>query len=225
MASPRTVVLAIVTNDQDITLMCTTSLLRLQQVAARRGDCLLDVRIVATFLEALNTFEAGDFVVIVDGACGVPPEFVLGVLDAPHEAIAGVYPLPKIDWDRVSKTLETPGASEPLQHAGNVYNLEPAQGPLKRYVPVKTVRDLKVLALSSKVLRQMAGPSNSYLAEDGSKHYLFTHDSVFENALQNQYQTLARRLPVPLVADLELPCVMTGPAQFAGCVGMRGSVR
>jgi len=223
---PKTIVLAIVTVTDDISLACTTSLLRLQQMAGRRTDCRLDVHVVPSFLEALNLYASGDYVVVMDAMAGVPPEFVFGVLDAPHPVIAGVYPLPTVDWERVGKVLRDPESTEPIGHAGNVYNLVPASGSLKRYVPVSSVTELKILAVQSTLLEQLAGPDISYVDPVTNKpRYLFAHESVFKDAYQNAYQTFSRRLPCAIVADLDAPCVLSAPAQFAGCVGMRRVLR
>ena len=224
MAAPyKTVVLAVVTITDELSLSCTTSLLKLQQVAALRGDIKLDVHIVHSFLEALNAFTTGDYIVVMDGNTGVSPEFVFGILETKHLAIAGVYPLPRVDWERVTKVLNDPNATEPLNHAGNVYNVVPVPGQsLGRYVPIKDVTELKVLALDCSVLKKMAGPDISY---DGGKGFLFAHESVYEDMYQNAYQTFARKLGVEIVADLEAPCTLAAPAQFAGVIGMRTTVR
>jgi hypothetical protein len=222
------VVLAVITTTDELSLACTTSLLKLQQIAAQRSDLALDVHLVTSFLEALNTYVRGDVVIMIDGAVGIPHEFVLGVLDSSHAVVAGVYPTARVDWDRVAKVLHDPSATEPLHHAGNVYNVTPDPGRgLVRYVPIRDVTELKVLAIKSSVLQAMAGPDISYDIQDGTA-YLFTHESVFENKLQNVYQTLTRKLKdkgIHIVADLDAPCTLAAPAQFAGCVGMRSAVR
>lgn len=214
----KSAVIAIVTATDDISLNCTTSLLLLQQEAARRGN-VLSVTIVPTFLEALNSKNNGfDYLFAIDGTAGVPTAFVFGVLDGTHEAVAGVYPLPKIDWDRVTRALVREDDSEPIAHAGNVYNLTPAPGhPLSRYVPVTKVEELRVLAVSTRVLQEIEGD----VYEETKK--LYTRDSVESGVLLNAYQTFARK--VALVADLQAPCSLSAPATFAGCIGYRGYVR
>jgi hypothetical protein len=216
--APKSAVLAIITATEEISLACTTSLLRLQQEAARRGN-MLSVTIVPTFLEALNSRnEEFDYLIAIDGAAGVPPEFVFGVLDGTHEAVAGVYPLPQIDWDRITRALVREDSAEPIHHAGNVYNLTPTAGVnLARYVPVAKVEELRVLAVSTKVLDGIYGDPF------GSDHRLYTCETVESGKLLNAYQTFARK--VSLVADLEAPCSLSAPATFAGCVGYRGYVR
>jgi hypothetical protein len=224
-SSIQVIVLAVVAPVEELSLACMTSLLRLQQLAARRNDVRLDVHMVPTFLDALNAYVAGEFVVVLDANIGAPPEFVFGILDSKHNVIAGVYPVPGVDWDRVRKIADDPLANEPLNHAGNVYNVIPASAGFQRYIPIAEIKELRALAVRSSVLEKLAGPDISYAAEDGTTKYLFTHDSVFENKLQNVWQTFARKTGEVIVADIETPCVYNAPAQFAGCVGMRTSLR
>lgn len=232
MAGLPLVILAIVAKD-DVSLQCTTSLMQLQQEAVQRQVCTLDLHIVSTFLEALNLYDKGQYLVIIDGQCGVRPEFVFGLIASKHKVVAGVYPLPVVNWDRLALSLSkahhtSKPALEPIHHAGNVYNLTPANGGFARYLPVKTgsVQDLRVLGLATQVLRDMAGPHNAFSVQGETKH-LFAYDAVFDDTLHNPYQTFVRLLPasVTLMADVQEQCVLSGPAQFAGCVGMRGYVR
>lgn len=233
MANLPTVVLAIVAND-DVTLQCTSCLMQLQQEAVARQVCVLDLHVVTTFLDALNLYDKGQYLVIMDGKCGVPPEFVFGFVTGNHAAVAGVYPLPVIDWDKVAVAVSLAAhtsnpPTESVQHAGNVYNVMPSNGGFARYLPVdmESVHELRVLGLSTEVLKNMAGPHNEFKTPHGQTRYLFAYDSVFDGKYRNPYQTFARLLPsdVRLVADVQEQCMFTGPAQFAGCVGMRGYVR
>jgi hypothetical protein len=193
----------------------------LQQQAARRNDVSLDVHLVSTFLDALNAYDKGDYLFVLDGTIGVSPDFLFRAIASEHPVVAGVYPLPRVDWDRVERILRDDTATEPLNYAGNVYNLTPAPRGMAAYAHVKDVKELKVMCLKSSVLEKLAGPETSY-----DTGHLFTYDSVSFDKLNNAYQTLARKIGLEnIVADLERPCTCAGPAQFAGCVGMRGSVR
>lgn len=219
------IVLAIVAPTDELSLPCTTCLLKLQQIAARRGDIKLEVSIVPTVLQALNQYKQGDWVVVLDSMLGMPPEFVTGLFECQHDVVVGVYPLPVVDWNRVSSRVLGPETSragaEPLQHAGNVYNIKPKASRMQRYVPVADAAELKLLAVRSSLLQDMAGPTTSFEGGD-----LFAYESVFDNQFQNVYQTFARKVGLDrVVADLESPCMLSAPAQFAGCVGMRTALR
>lgn len=215
----QTLVVVIVSPTEELSLACMTTLLKLQVAAARLNQCKLDVRVAHTFLEALNLYSHGEWVVAIDAFAAVPTDFVFALTSCEHDVIAGVYPLPELDWDRVKKVFDDPDATEPIEHAGNRYNVAPEPKHMTRYAPVGAIRELKILAVRSALLEKMAGPDVSY---DGG--YLFAHDSVFENEFQNAYQTFARKCQqagAKIVADLDSPCTMSGPALFAGCVGMR----
>jgi hypothetical protein len=220
---PKSAVIAIVTENEELSLACTTNLLRLQQQAAQRGN-VLTVNLVPTFLDALNSeSHDADYLFVIDSNAGVPPEFVFGVLDGTHDAVAGVYPLPKIDWARITRVLADETSTEPIAHAGNVYNVVPVAGhSLQRYVPVRDVRELRVLAISFALLQSIEG--DEFVDDAGVTKKLYTRESVVKERFLNKYQTLARKVPT-LVADLESPCNLSAPAMFAGCVGYRGYVR
>jgi hypothetical protein len=214
--APKAAVVAIVTTEsEEISTACVTSMLRLQQQAAQHGNALT-VTIVPSFLEALNSnLNGAEYLFVVNGNVGVPPEFFFGVFASGHDAVAGVYPLPKIDWTRVTRVLADEDASEPLAHAGNVYNLTPVAGrTLRRYVPVKNVQELRVVAISSKALESVV--ADAY-GEHG-EHKLYAHDSVIDGKLHNPYQTFAHKLDAQvcatLVADLEAPCSLSAPASL-----------
>ena len=219
----KSAVIAIVTENEEMSLACVTNLLRLQQRAAQRGNPLT-VNMVPTLLEALNSdSHDADYLFVVDCNVGMSPEFVFGVLDGTHDAVAGVYPLPKIDWSRITRVLADPDATEPIEHAVNVYNLTPvARNRMQRYVPVKDVRELRALAISFDLVRAIEG--DEYEDDGGAKRKLYARESVVDGVLLNKYQTFARKIP-SLVADLEAPCTLNAPAMFAGCVGYRGYVR
>jgi hypothetical protein len=217
------IVLAVVTKTEEISLQCTTSLLRLQQAIATKKDLVLDFNIVTSFLDALNLHTKGDFLVIIDQQCSCSVEFVLGGLQ--HPAVVGVYPLGQVNWKRIETRINTPGATEPLRHAGNVYNIIPAQASLSRYLPVQSVVESKVLMIKSEEIAKITGPHTEYTDAQGVRKDLLAHPSVFENTLQNEYQTFIRKLQCPLVADVQEQCTLSANAQFAGCVGQRGFVR
>jgi len=213
------IILAVVTPTEDVSLQCTTSLLRLQQSAASKTDVSLDFHIVSTLLEALNLYTKGDVLLVVDGQCSVSSEFVFGGLDKP--CVLGIYPLAKVDWERVAKTVTIEGSQEPPGHTGNVYNVVPQASTMSRYVLLQQVLEAKVLMIKTEEIQKIVGPHTQY---DQNKH-LLCHDSVFEGIHQNQYQTFLRKLQCPVVGDLQEQCTLSGSAQFAGCVGMRGFVR
>ena len=223
MQATKKVILAVVTQTEDVSLQCTTSLLRLQQAAARRPDVHLDIHIVSTLLEALNINPSDNqWLVIVDGTCGVPDAFVFQAIAADKDMVLGIYPLPRVDWDRISAYLSAK-SNEPVEHTGNVYNIKPRNVLYSRYVAVDTVNDAKIMCISLAALKSLSGPHTA-----GNNMHLYTHDAIFGGRFYTPYQTLVKKFQdtnLSVVADVENQCTISGNAQFAGCVGARGFVR
>lgn len=225
--APTKIIFAVITRTDDISLQCTTSLLKLQQLAARRQDLVMDFHILGCVGDALNMYAQGDYLVIVDGQNGVPPEFVFGAIDSTHPAVFGVYPLAKVDWERVKSRVQDETATEPLGHAGNVYNIVPKHATMGRYVPVDSINESKVMVLKCSVVESMAG-DHTKTTKDGKEYHILHYESSADGEFNTPDQTFFRALqqytPVVL-ADIQEQCTYSGNAQFAGCVGQRGFVR
>lgn len=215
-----TLIVAIVTGTDDISLQCTTSLLKLQQHAAQKA-IKIDFHIVKTYHDALNMYTRCDYLAVIEGQCGFSPTMVLHAIETEQSAVYGVYPLGKVDWTRVDTRLKNP-SGEPLGHAGNVYNIVPKASSLSRYVPIDSVKDSKVMILKSTVIDAMTGPHTS----TNNGHILW-YDSSFENTYQTPPQTFFRLLSqhTPVMADTHEQCTLSANAEFSGCVGQRGFIR
>ena len=229
----KNVSFAIVTPNEDVCLQCATSLLRLQQTAARKPDIHLDIHFVSSFLDALNVVSVEDnkWLIIVDASCGIPDQFVYHAIESGKDMVLGVYPLARVDWNRVSTRLNCDETdTEPLAHAGNVYNVTPKSAAYNRYVTVADAEETKIMCVSTAALRKISGPHTSFVQPNSG--HLFTHDSVNVkdgiSQRSNVYQTIVRKFldhGLSVVADIENQCTNSGNAQFAGCVGLRGFVR
>lgn len=223
-STPTRILFAVITHTDDISLQCTTSLLKLQQVAARRPDIVMDFHILNSVGDALNMYAQGDYLVVIDQRNGFTPEFILGALE--HSAVLGVYPTPIVDWERVKARVQDDRATEPLAHAGNVYNIVPESASMSRYVPVKSIRESKVMVIKSSVIESMVG-EHTKSTKDGKPFHILHFESSSDDTLNNPDQTFFKTLQryTNVVADLQEQCTMSGSAQFAGCVGLRGFVR
>lgn len=222
-----TLIVAVVTGTDDISLQCTTSLLKLQQHAAQKANLKIDFHIVKTYHDALNMYTQCDYLAIIDGQCGFSPTMVVHAVDTQQSAVYGVYPLGKVDWARIDTRLKNPSPGEPLGHAGNVYNIVPKVSSLSRYVPIESVKDSKVMILKSSVIDAMTGPHTS--TDNG---HILWYDSSFENTYQTPPQTFFRLLmqqcqqqQTPVMADTHEQCTLSANAEFSGCVGQRGFIR
>lgn len=218
--SRETVLLAVVAPTDDVSLQCTTSLLKFQQHMATKAVSM-DFHIVKSVREALNLFPRCTWLVVIDGQCGFSSTFISDALESGHGAIYGVYPLPTVNWPRVQERLQS-GDGEPIGHAGNVYNLVPKSASLAQYVPVQSVTDSKVMILRSDIIDTITGPHTS--CEDG---HVVWYDSSYQNQYHTPAQTFFRLLSqhTTVMADIREQCTVSGNAQFSGCVGQRGFLR
>jgi hypothetical protein len=224
--TPTRIIFAVVTHTDELSLQCTTSLLKLQQLAARRADLMMDFHIMNSVGDALNMYSKGDYVVIVDGRNGFSADFIFGAIEAGHKAVYGVYPLPQVDWERVKARVQNENATESLAHAGNVYNIVPQESSMSRYVPIKSIKESKVMILQAAVIESMVG-EHTKTTKNGSEFHILHFESSSDNLLLNPDQTFFKSLQghCTVLADLQEQCTVSGSAQFAGCVGQRGFVR
>lgn len=225
--APTRILFSVITHNDDISLQCATSLLKLQQLAARRQDIVLDFHILNSVGDALNLYNTGDYLCIVDGQNGFSAEFIFGAVDHKHAAVLGVYPLPQVDWERVKARVQDETATETVGNAGNVYNLVPAEAAMGRYIPVKSVRECKVMCLQCDVIKNMVG-DHTKTTKNGKEFHILHFESSADGAFNTPDQTFFRalqRYTHVILADIEEQCTYSGNAQFSGCVGQRGFIR
>ena len=225
-AKTTRIIFAVVTHTDEISLQCTTSLLKLQQLAARRADLVMDFHIINSVGDALNMYSDGDYVVVVDARNGFSADFIFGAIDGGRDAVYGVYPLSQVDWERVNARVQSVSSSEPMGHAGNVYNVVPEGSSMSRYIPIKSIKESKVMILRASVIEQMVG-EHTKTVKNGKPFHIIHFESSSDDELLNPDQTFFKALQrhCAVVADLEEQCTLSGSAQFAGCVGQRGFVR
>jgi hypothetical protein len=100
-----------------ISVLCAASLLRLQTVARNYGDFNLKLlfkdgdalitraraSLVAQFLDDASATH----LLFLDADIGFEPEQVLRLIECGAEMCAAVYPIKRIDWDKVRSSIET----------------------------------------------------------------------------------------------------------------------
>ena len=201
------VLLAVVINPG--TVMCSlgfaVSMLRLQTAmhgAPTPLQAVLEVvpsLVAAVDLAARDTsFEA---VVAISSHLSFSPSFVLRALTSGKPFVAGVYPLPRLDWDRVTAKA---ASHEKPEFRGNVYNVDAAKarflGGGLMEVPAEGV-------------------------EPGA--VVLTREAV--EAVATKTPATDDQVPVawgrPIVVDVDQQCANFGPVEFFGCVGMRTVLR
>lgn len=200
------VLLAIVTPDKHLgtcTIGFSTSMLRLQQ-ALQQAPQEVDVQVelAASLHEAITLAHDDaryDAVVALNSRLGFPPSFVLRALVSPWPFVAGVYPLPRIDWERV--VAKTPSTEDP-KCRGNVYNIDAqAAKPKQDGYWVVPRAGLDAVVLKREALEALAGSHRQ--SED----------------------ELCATWGKDVWVDMENPCHNFGPVEFMGCVGARAVLR
>jgi hypothetical protein len=118
MSNPRThLVIGTPCYGGQVASLYTTSLLRLQHACTKRGD--LDFSFLLLGGDALITRARQDLVTLflenktathllfVDGDIAFEPDQVFRLLDLGAEMAAGVYPVKRIDWDKVRALVQS----------------------------------------------------------------------------------------------------------------------
>lgn len=213
------------TNDRlEVSTHFAMSLLRLQMEAAGMENFEMAVTFLNTLNDALNVAakdESVDTLVAVDTRVSFPPGFVLQ--DQKKDFVVGAYPLPVTDWDRLSRACKTT-SKEPLERAGNVYNVVPKAETIDfgtATVAIASVKSLGAVKLTKKALLGLALAAPT--ADSGEK--LFHVEAIDGGAYLSKNEFLMKLHNRDVFADLEHPCSFTGAAEFAGCVGQRETLR
>lgn len=211
---PHVLFVAVTGDRAEMSTQCSIGLLKLQSQIARTAQ--LELHFAETLEDALVMFadkKEATTLVAMDGRVGFPPDFVMHALapEAP-EFVVGVFPLPVTDWARVEKRIQTPSqGAEPLATVGYTYNVTPKTA-LARYAEVDRTKKLTIKALAL------------------SRSAFDTFYTAFHKGKFLQASTLKPRkiddllsalYPGTIYADLDAQCMLTGPAEFAGCVGTR----
>lgn len=143
----RSVLVAVVLHARETcTIAFCASLLKLQVQLARRQDLAVAIDFVADDDAAWAAFAKteADTMVVIDSHAGISPDFVLEPLETDEDCVIAPYPLRGIDWDRVTRVLEDPQASEPPDHAGLRYNVALDRMDARGRVPLVDVAEMRV---------------------------------------------------------------------------------
>ena len=177
------------------------SMLRLQ--AALLADARSGVQAVLQVLPGLREAAAAardgtfDALVAVSPLVAFPTTFVTRALATRAPFVTGVYPLPRLDWDRVKARADD--TREAMRFKGNSYNVEAAGAVPTEHAGYVAV---KAASLGAVVLRAEA--VEALAACTGSSD-----------------QDLCKAWGKDILADLDQPCATVGPIEFTGCVGLR----
>lgn len=195
------VLVAAVSSSGTCSLGFAVALLRLQvalQTAPNMQavvDFVPSVRAAAVAAKRDGAFDA---VVAVSSTLSFPAGFVLRGIVTPAPFVAGVYPLPGIDWERVKARAGL--GTEDMRFKGNTYNIDPERAKrcdVPGYMAVEAA-GLGAVVLKGEAVEAVAG------AAEGATD-----------------EAICAAWGEPILADLDHPCVNQGPMEFTGCVGFR----
>lgn len=196
------VLLAIVTTET-CSLKFAVSMMRMQTALQTAPNVHAVIELVPSLHDALklaHAEKAVDVVVAIHSHLGFPAGFVLRGLVAPGPFVAGIYPLPRLDWDRVAAKAGVEGELE--CYKGNVYSVDAsaARHAGNGYLGVKTA-GLGAVVLQRAAIDALGGlPA---MSDD----------------------QLCRAWGKDILADLDNQCSNFGPVEFTGCVGLRTVIR
>lgn len=201
----RVLLAIIATSSTGCSLGFAVSMLRLQMALVTAPNMQAVVHVAPSIREAIAAaMEDGSFdaVVAVSATLGFPASFVLRGLVAPGPFVAGIYPLPTIDWDRVvSRAADT---NETTKFKGNAYNIDAAAAKPATSAPGYLT--VKRAGLGAVVLKKEAFEA---LAGSGAK----------------DDDDLCEAWGKDILVDLDAQCTNMGPMDFTGCVGYRTVLR
>lgn len=185
------------------------SMLRLQTAMRGSPVPLSAVLEIVPSLRAAIELAAKDetyrALVAISGFIAFPPSFVLRALSSGKPFVAGVYPLPRIDWDRVKAKAHSK-SKESMEFRGNVYNIDAANaqhvGGGFMEVPHGDVEPGAVVLTREAIVAV-------------SKCVPLPVTDAGVPAAWGQ----------AIAVDVDAPCSTFGPVEFFGCVGTRSVLR
>lgn len=221
----------------EVSLNCTTSMLRLQQAVARlaasgKDVVHLEVTISDTANAALNEMMAQpeiEMMIVVHCSIGFPADFLLGAVNSGLDMIVGVHPLPQIDWKSVREAVDAGTLKADLHLSGLEYNVQLRSGAvISRYIPISSAKDaMSLFAVSRSALEAVRKRFPELCYENG---FLYEAEDVVSGRRRNSTERFLALLAAAGIenayADVDAQAGKMGSAEFAGCVGMRsGSIR
>lgn len=226
--SKRVVICVVTGRKADVTLTTAISLLRLQtRLMAHPERIQADVHFVNDFNDALNAVrrtEGAQGGLIAEGSIGFDTDFLLRAMDRPAaEVVAGVYPLPVVDWQRVATR---PQGEEPA-FWGNVYSVKTSgvTDPATGYLEAEAAgTSLGLVWVRASVLADIVTRHPDIMTTDGTVG-AFARDGVYDGVETTAYDRFLTLYGGRLLADPAAGATSSGPTEFGGCVGARSVLR
>lgn len=226
------VLIAGVSNPQknESSISFAMGMLRAQAELLTRRDVAVNVGLYTSMHEVLNSFykRGFDVLVAIDSLLGVNERFITRNIWCTHDLVAGVYPLPHIDWEKVKEKTQA-GSAEPTALQGLDYNVSGIRGADlgSKYLTIDPPADMRAFVLKRSVLEAavQAHPEIAFTNGAGETEYNFWTTRVVDNRRLTEAENLCALWGGPVHADYEYQLQNFGPLDFAGCVGNRQVIR
>lgn len=228
-SNPKRVLLAIITEGRsEMNLQCCTSILHTQiDLMTTQNSFMAELEFVPTLNDALDILHKNkslEGVFAIRYNAGVPGSFAPKAFSSGESVVIAPSPRPGVDWTKVRDYASSGKENkEPLNHAGNTYNVKLEGLPrADGYTSVKDVDWVDAIFMRRNVVDTIAEKYPDIVSEEKSA---FTLDGVYDGKFFHGTKRLFHMYDGPIWADVERQCVISGPLEFVGCVGHRSVLR
>lgn len=220
----RKLIVCVVTNGRaDVSLTTAISMLKMQSTMVSTPDppFRAEISFVNTLDDALNVgwkTDDADAVFAVEHTIGFDPDFVVEALACEFPVVAGAYPLPVVDWERV----KTQPANEMPPFWGNVYSVKPKDSLCKGYAQCDKA-ELGMVMIKRAALQAIADAHPDIIDSEGNAS--FAAAGVYGGTRMSASERFHHLHGEPVWTDIRRGGTSTGPTEFGGCVGARTVLR
>jgi hypothetical protein len=199
------------------------SLMRLQTKLVHTA-VKTEVHMVDHIDHAINIAAQGNaHLMAFDSHVTFDDEFPMRCMNSDKDVIVAAYPLPGFDWQRIAE--KPANHTEPIQFRGNRYSATPTvlADPVDgKYVQASTAR-LGCVFIRRGVADAIKKDHPEIVLADGNARFAIA--TVRDSKVLEPHDNFARLYGKPIYIDLKCTSSHNAPCNFAGCVGMRGTLR
>lgn len=204
----------------DSTLNFATSLLNFLNTL--EGTNHVTINFVNDPNQALDQFARNasfDRLILCNTRIGAAPDFLKQALKSVHPFVSAVYPLPGLDWDKV-----TQDSKEDLRYRGLTYNVDVADATKRQgdYIIVKQTT-LGLVVLKREVVDTILKQHSSEV--QGDPQHLLYNGAVRDGKTLDRDANFCWMWGGDIAADVVHTDSLSAPMPFCGCIGQRSSIR
>ncbi len=225
---PSRVLFAIITNGRaEMHLQCCISILHAQiELMTTRDDSFIaELEFFETFNDALNALyknNAYAAMLAVKHNTFVAGVFSTKAFASKENIVIAPSPRAGVDWHRVVEHVKDPTSREPINHAGNVYNMKLEGLPKDNgYTAVKDVDWIDAAFVRREAVEDIAQRHPDIVSEKSA----FALDGVYDGKFIPGHKRFVQLYGKQVWADVEHQCTVSGPFDYVGCVGSRTVLR